>query len=141
MRVEAMLRHRGARLVSVPMGESLRSTVALMRSEQVDAVVVTDRCATEGEAVLGLLTRGDVIDALADHGLAAFAMPVAKLAGGRLVMCDVGETVPGLIATMRERGAGHALVMDREQAVGLIDVSDILFFWQAMAGPDHAAVH
>ena len=141
MIVEAMLHHRGPRIVSVPMNKSLQGTVALMRAEQVDAVVVFDRCATEGEAVLGLLTRQDIIDALADHGIAAFTMPVAKLIKGPFVICDIGEDLPSLISTMRERAAHHALVMDREQAIGLIDVSDILFFGQPAATPGDARVH
>ncbi|MCF3946782.1 CBS domain-containing protein [Acidiphilium sp. AL] len=141
MIVETMLRHRGPRIVSLSMDKTLQAAVTLMRAEQVDAVVVIDRCATEGEAVLGVLTRQDVTDAVADHGAAAFAMPVAKLIKGRLVVCDIGEELPTLIEMMRERAAQHALVMDREQAIGLIDVSDILFFGQGTAASGDARVH
>ena len=102
--------------------------MALMRKERVDAVAVIDRCATEGEVVLGLLTRRAVFDAMTDHGAAALSMTVAKLIGDGLVFCDIDEGLPVLITRMRERAAHHAVVMDREQAVGVIDVSDILFF-------------
>jgi signal-transduction protein with cAMP-binding, CBS, and nucleotidyltransferase domain len=120
------------RIVTVPMTNSLQSAMTLMRTERVDAVLVIDRCATEGEVVLGLLTRRAVCDALADHGVAALAMKVADLG---LVVCDVREALPALIMRMRERAAHHAVVMDREQAIGVIDVSDILFFSAADGAP------
>ena len=43
--------------MTVPMTNSLQSAMALMRKQRIDAVAVIDRCATEGEVVLGLLTR------------------------------------------------------------------------------------
>lgn len=138
MTVETVLRLRGARIISVGMDRSLQAAVALMREEDVDALVVIDRCATEGDSVLGLLTRQDVTDAVADHGMDAFALPVGRLIKGRLVMCDVAEELPELISAMRERSAQYALVMDREQAIGLIGASDILFFGQD--GKMHAEV-
>lgn len=128
MSLTAILHSRPARVVTVPMTSSLQSAMTLMRTERVDAVAVIDRCATEGEVLLGLLTRRAVFDAMTDHGAAALAMPVAKLIGDGLVFCDIDEGLPVLITRMRERAAHHAVVMDREQAVGVIDVSDILFF-------------
>ena len=128
MSLKAMLHSRPSRVVTVPMTNSLQSAMALMRTECLDAVAVIDRCATEGEVVLGLLTRKAVFDVLVDHGTAALSMPVANLVGSGLVLCDIDEALPALIARMHERAAHHALVMDREQAIGVIDVSDILFF-------------
>jgi CBS domain-containing protein len=83
--------------------------------------------------VLGLLTRRAVFDALTDHGLAALSMKVADLIDEGVVFCDIGEGVPVLITRMRERAAHHAVVMDREQAIGVIGLSDILFFSPAYA--------
>jgi CBS domain-containing protein len=62
-------------------------------------------------------------------------MKVADLIGDGLVVCDVREALPALIMRMRERAAHHAVVMDREQAIGVIDVSDILFFSAADGAP------
>ncbi|HEY1858004.1 CBS domain-containing protein [Acidocella sp.] len=133
MSLTAILHARPARVVTVPMTHSLQAAMALMRKERVDAVLVNDRCATEGEVVLGLLTRRAVFDAITDHGPAALSMKVADLMDGGLVFCDIDEGLPALIARMRERAAHHVVVMDREQAIGVIDVSDILFFSPADA--------
>jgi CBS domain-containing protein len=135
MSLTAILHSRTLRVVTVPMTHSLQSAMTLMRTERVDAVPVVDRCATEGEVVLGLLTRRAVCDALADHGAAALTMKVADLIGDGLVVCDVREALPALITRMRERAAHYAVVMDREQAIGVIDVSDILFFGAADDAP------
>ena len=135
MSLSAILHSRPSRVVTVPMTNSLQSAMTLMRTERVDAVPVIDRCATEGEVVLGLLTRRAVFDALTDHGPAALAMKVADLIDDGLVFCDIGEGLPALITRMRERAAHHVVVMDREQAIGVIDVSDILFFSAADVAP------
>ena len=139
MTVEVLLSQRDRRVVTVPMNKTLKATVTLMRSENVDAVVITDICATEGEAVFGVLTRQDVIDALADYGLAAFAKPVSKLKTGNLVYCDVKLPVSRLIAMMQERAARYAVVMDHDSLVGLVNVSDILFSGYAAFAPAYGS--
>jgi CBS domain-containing protein len=137
MIVEALLHHHHRRVVTVPMDKTLKATVALMRSQNVDAVVIMDFCATEGEAVFGVLTRQDVINAVADHGLEAFAMPVSKLRTSSPVYCDVKQGLSQLVGMMRERSARHAIVMDRDCVAGLIDASDILFSGHS----ENAAAH
>lgn len=128
MRLEAVLHYSGPCHASADIKKTLQVAVDLMRAEATDAILVTDHCATEGQAVFGLLTREHVIDAIATYGMAAFAMPVFKFAKGRLVVCDKGELLSDVVALMKQRSAFHALVMDREQAIGLVAVSDILFF-------------
>lgn len=139
MIVEALLRQRDRRVVTVSMNKTLKAAATLMRSENVDAVVITDYCATEGEAVFGVLTRQDITKALADHGLEAFDRPVSKLRTTSLVYCDVKQPVPKLISMMQERAARHAVVMDRDSLVGLIDASDILFSENAATDPVYSA--
>jgi predicted transcriptional regulator len=135
MSLSAIIHARSLRVVTVPMTHSLQSVMRLMRAECVDAVPVIDHCATEGEVVLGLITRRAVCDALADHGPAALTMKVADLLEDGMVFCDVREALPSLVTRMRDRAAHHAVVMDREQAIGVINVSDILFFTATDAAP------
>ena len=106
MSLSAIIYARSLRVVTVPMTHSLQSVMRLMRAECVDAVPVIDHCATEGEVVLGLITRRAVCDALADHGPAALTMKVADLLEDGMVFCDVREALAVFgHADARPRGA------------------------------------
>jgi CBS domain-containing protein len=126
MTVEALLHQRERRLVTVPINKTLKATDALMRSQDVDAVVITDFCATEGEAVLGVVTRQDVADALTGQGITKASKSIAKLKTNSLVYCDVKEPLPDLIGMMRKHSAHYAVVMDHHSVVGLIGASEVL---------------
>ncbi len=128
MNVEAILSHLGVRLVSASMAVSLQKAVELMRAENVDVLLVTDDCATEGRAVFGLLTTETVVDAVAAHGIGAYAMPISRFSGGRLVVCDFRDELTAVISMMERQSVRHVLAMDREQAVGLMSIADILPF-------------
>lgn len=133
MKIEAILLGSTPCRTSVHMTKPLQTAVDLMRADATDAVVVTDHCATEGEAVFGLLTRQDVDDALAAHGAAALRMPIGKVAKGRFVVCDKGSLLADVISMMERNAAPHTLVMDREQLVGLLAGPDIVAFAHAPA--------
>ena len=124
--VEALLRQRPRQVVTVPMDKTLQATVTLMRQKDVDAVVIVDFCATEGEGVWGVLSRQNVIDALADRGLAAFTAPIGSLKTSGPAYCEVKQSLDELVNAMRQRGARHAVVMDRDMVVGVIDACEIL---------------
>ena len=137
--IEGLLRQRARRVVTVRRDKTLQATVALMRQEDVDAVVIADFCATEGEGVWGVLTRQNVIEAVADRGLAAFAAPVGSLKTGGSVYCDVGHPIDDLVDRMRQRAARHAVVMDHDSVIGVIEASEILFSRHAKPLPSGVA--
>jgi signal-transduction protein with cAMP-binding, CBS, and nucleotidyltransferase domain len=139
MNIEALLRQRERQVVRVPMNKTLKATDLLMRSKNVDAVVVTDFCATEGEAVLGVVTRQDVDDAMANQDTASFSRPIAKLKTDKLVYCDVKEPLPDLAGMMLKRAAHFAVVMDHHSVVGLIDASEILSSEPLMTGSAYSS--
>lgn len=128
MKIKSVLGQLGQRLISISMTQPLHVAIQLMDAERVDAVLVTDHCATEGLAVLGLLTRKDADGAIKLHGRNAFAMPISRLTAARFVVCDQGEPLTIVISLIESRSADHVLVMDREQTVSLINAPDILRF-------------
>ena len=128
MNVESVLRTVGSRMVSAPMTAALRVAVERMRAEKVEAVLATDHCATEGVSVLGLVTQADVDAALRRRGKAALVEPISRSMRSRLVVCDKNESLEAAIALMRSRAARHDLVMDREQAVGIISADELASF-------------
>ncbi len=68
MKIETILTQIAPSRVSMHMEKPLRAALKLMETEGVEVLVVTDHCATEGEAVLGLLIRSDAEEAVAARG-------------------------------------------------------------------------
>lgn len=133
MILEGVLLDRPARRVAVRMDQTLGQALARMQTEQVDAVIVTDHCATEGVAVLGVCSRSDADDAVGKHGAAAFAMPVGQFALRRLAVCDVKDRLREVANELEARSVEHVLVMDCEQTLGLLDASDVRLHTRPLA--------
>lgn len=136
MIIEGVLSERGARLVAVRMEQPLSRALARMQTEAVDVVIVTDHCATEGMAVLGICSQRDAEEAIGKHGPKTLEMPVGAFAVGRLVVCDATDRVSDVLAELERRSIEHVLVMDREQAFGVLNVSDLRPHARPLADPN-----
>ncbi len=120
MKIETVLPQIAPCRVSMRMEKPLRAALKLMETEGVEALVVTDHCATEGEAVLGLLARSDAEEAVAAQGAAALDSTVSRFVSSRFVVCDKGEHLHDAMKMIERRAVSHMLIMDRETMVGLV---------------------
>lgn len=120
MKIETVLTQIAPCRVSMHMEKPLRAALKLMEREDVEVLVVTDHCATEGEAVLGLLVRSDVEKAVAAQGAAVLDSTVSRFISGRFVVCDKAEYLHDAMQMIERHAASHMLVMDRESMVGLV---------------------
>lgn len=133
MIIERVLSERGARLVAVRTEQPLSRALARMQTEAVDVVIVMDHCATEGMAVLGICSQCDAEEAVGKHGSKTLEIPVGAFAVGRMVVCDATDRVSDVLAELERRSVEHVLVMDREQALGVLNVSDLRPHTQSLA--------
>ena len=120
MRIETVLTQIAPCRVSMHMEKPLRAALKLMQTEGVECLVVTDHCATEGEAVLGLLARSDAEEAVIAQGAAVLDLTVSRFVSSRFVVCDKGEYLHDAMEMIERRAASHMLIMDRETMVGLV---------------------
>jgi signal-transduction protein with cAMP-binding, CBS, and nucleotidyltransferase domain len=120
MKIETVLTQIVPCRVSMHMEKPLRAALKLMEAEGVEVLVVTDHCATEGEAVLGLLARSDAEAAVAAQGVAILDSMVSRFVSSRFVVCDKGEYLHDAMKMIERCAASHILVMDRETMVGLV---------------------
>jgi predicted transcriptional regulator len=133
MKLETVLTQIAPCRVSMHMEKPLRAALKLMQTEGVECLVVTDHCATEGEAVLGLLARSDAEEALVAQGAAVLDSTVARFVSGRFVVCDKGEHLHDAIEMIERRAASHMLFMGRETMVGLVAHRQVRGFIQPVA--------
>lgn len=134
MRVDMALRAKRGRIVTIRMTETCMVAARLLRSENIGVLVVKDSCGTEGDVILGVLSERDILQAIVDHGTAAFAMPVLALMTRAVVACQSNDTVDRALGLMSEHHIRHLPVLHEEALVGVISIRDMLSL-AAVAGP------
>jgi CBS domain-containing protein len=125
--VDDILRQKkGTRIVTVRLREPLAMAVALMKRENVSALVVKDVCRTEGNVVVGIFSERDVARALASHGAAALNMPVSASLDRPLAHCTLRDTVDHVLRLMDEHQVRLLPVLEDHALVGVISISDVI---------------
>jgi len=126
-RVEEILREKKhTRIVTIRMRETLATAVALMKRDNVNALVVKDVCRTEGNVVVGLISERDVERALATHGASALAMPVSAFLNRPLVSCTVDHSVESVLRLMGEHQVRLLPILESHTLIGVISIGDII---------------
>lgn len=126
MRVGTVLQTRRARVVSIRMTETVMVAARLLRTENIGALLVKDCCATEGEVVLGVVSERDILQAVAEHGTAAFTMPVSALMKRTVLSCGPDDTVEHAVTLMDEHHVRYLPVFADGAAIGVISLRDVL---------------
>lgn len=125
--VDDILREKkSTRVVTVRLRETVATAVALMKRENVSALVVKDVCRTEGNVVVGIFSERDVARALATHGAAALNMPVASSLDRPLARCALRDTVDHVLRLMDEHQVRLLPVLEDHALAGVISISDVI---------------
>jgi CBS domain-containing protein len=118
---------KSTRIVTVRLRETVATAVALMKRENVSALVVKDVCRTEGNVVVGIFSERDVARALATHGAAALDMPVSASLGRPLAQCALRDTVDHVLRLMDEHQVRLLPVLEDNHALaGVVSISDVI---------------
>jgi len=127
MKVGDILRNRkGTRIATVRMNETVATAAALLRANNVGALVVKDVCRTEGNVAVGMFSERDVARAVAEHGPAGLTMKVAALISvQQLVSCSSTDTLEHVRGLMRDHHIRHLPVIDEHSLIGVISIRDL----------------
>lgn len=125
-KVSDILRTKDTRIIMVRLRETVSTAVTLMQRENIAALVVKDVSRTEGNIVVGIFTERDVTRALATHGAAALAMPIADLIKRPLAQCREQDSVETVLQIMDKHQVRMLPVMEEHTLIGVISISDII---------------
>jgi len=123
---DILRKKKSTRIVTVRLRETVATAVALMKRENVSALVVKDVCRTEGNVVVGIFSERDVARALATHGAAALNTPVSTALGRPLARCTLRDTVDHVLRLMDEHQVRLLPVLEEHALVGVISISDVI---------------
>ncbi len=122
MKVTEILRSKGADVVTIWPGASLRSAVALMAKRNVGALVVVD----DAGKIVGMVSEREVVLALAASAERALADSVADVMSRRLITCRPDDRLADLMAVMTEHRVRHLPVVEQGRLIGLVSIGDLV---------------
>lgn len=122
MKVEAILRGKGNRVVSVRPDLPVISVAQRLKTERIGAVVVS----ADDRRVLGMLSERDIVHALATQGERAMGLVAADLMTRTVITCAPDDTVGHLMQVMTQRRIRHLPVLRDGVLVGLVSIGDVV---------------
>ena len=122
MKVTEILRNKGADVITIWPGASLRSAVERMTKRNVGALVVVD----DDGKVVGMLAEREVVRALADSAERALNESVADVMSRRPITCGPDDRLADLMAAMTEHRVRHLPVVADGHLLGLVSIGDLV---------------
>lgn len=122
MKVTEILRNKGADVITIWPGASLRSAVERMTKRNVGALVVVN----DDGKVVGMLAERDVVHALADSAERALNESVADVMSHRPITCGPRDRLADLMAVMTEHRVRHLPVVEDGHLLGLVSIGDLV---------------
>lgn len=123
MTVAAVLRQKGASVISIPPQASVAEAAEIISRRRIGAVVVCDE---EGRLV-GILSERDVVRGLPQHGAALMSMPVSSLMTQEVQVVTPACTVDEAMEIMDAGYFRHLPVVDAQQRlVGIVSIRDLV---------------
>lgn len=121
MTIAAILRTKGAEVVTLLPSASVAGAVALLAERRIGAVPVV-----EGERVVGIFSERDVLYCVAAKGAAALDLAVTEVMTAPVRTVGPDEPVLGALSLMTRRRIRHLPVVDGERLVGFVSIGDLV---------------
>lgn len=121
MTIAAILKTKGAQVVTLPPSATLAGAVALLAEKRIGAVPVV-----EGEEVVGVFSERDVVYCLAAKGAAALDLTVGEVMTAPARTVSPEEPVLGALSLMTLRRIRHLPVLDGARLVGFVSIGDLV---------------
>jgi CBS domain-containing protein len=122
MRVEAILKLKGADVFTVSPDASVAEAAGLLRSKNIGALVVTG----PGAAVLGILSERDIVRSYAERGLHFDGLRVRDLMTPDPVTCSLTDSGDELMDQMTQYRIRHIPVVEDGALRGMISLADVV---------------
>ncbi len=122
MDVETILRSKGRAVATIRPDDTVGAAVEALVSRNIGALVASEN----GETVDGIISERDIVHALARHGDAILAVPVAEVMTRSVVTCDPTESVAELMAEMTNRRIRHLPVVREGRLCGIVSIGDVV---------------
>jgi CBS domain-containing protein len=122
MKVEAILRTKGHRVVTVALETPLAMVIHKLRQEHIGAMPVSP----DGNEEVGLISERDIDWGLAEHGVEVLNWHAARLMTHPVKTCTPGDTIKSVMAEMTRSRLRHLPVIDHGRLAGIVSIGDVV---------------
>lgn len=122
MNVEAILRSKGSRVVTIGPDHTIAAALRELSSRGIGALVVS----ANGMRVDGIISERDIVRGLAEHGAELLRMCVGEVMTRRVVTCDPSDSLEDLMAEMTNRRIRHLPVLRDDRLCGIVSIGDVV---------------
>jgi CBS domain-containing protein len=120
--VRAILKGKGAAVVTAVPGESLHRIAQLIAEYRIGAVLVLDK---EGRPA-GIVSERDIVNTTAAFGAAALTRTAGEVMTRGLVTCKPADTADDILSVMTNNRVRHLPVMEEGQLIGIVSIGDVV---------------
>ena len=121
MSIQAILYQKGEYVETIAPDASVRDAAASLRDENIAALVVT-----KGDAVLGMVSEREIVQALSVHGERAAAMKVADVLVPDFATVAPEDSLKRAMTLMTRHRSRHLPVLRDEKLVGIVSIGDVV---------------
>ncbi|WP_270939192.1 CBS domain-containing protein [Falsiroseomonas oryzae] len=123
MVIAAILRRKGAEVVSVGPQDDVATIARMLAQHRIGAVLVRDAA----QDVLGIVSERDIVRCIAAHGVQAVALPAARLMTRVLHTVGPETKVTEALEMMTDRRVRHLPVLDQDgNLAGMVSIGDLV---------------
>ena len=121
MTIAAILKAKGADVVSLPRDASVAQAVAVLAERRIGAMPVMD-----GDAVVGIFSERDVVHCLQADGTDALARPLGEVMTTPVETVTRAHPVIAALSLMTRRRIRHVPVVEDGRMVGFVSIGDLV---------------
>lgn len=122
MNVEAILKEKGRRVITMRPNSPLTTVIRRMRLEHVGAIILSD----DGESIAGILSERDVVNGLAERGAGLLDCKASDIMTHEVITCAPSDNLKQVMVKMTNSRIRHVPVIDDNQLAGIISIGDVV---------------
>ena len=122
MNVQAMLAHKGGRVVTTRPDATISTAIRMLKLEGIGALAVS----LDGEHLQGIISERDIVRSLVTHGAELLQMRVAEIMTPSVKTCTPQDNIKHVMSEMTRSRIRHLPVMQDGKLCGMISVGDVV---------------
>jgi CBS domain-containing protein len=122
MRIEDIVRGKGAEVVTIEPSASVENLVALLGEHRIGAVVVS----SDGLHIDGIVSERDVVRELGTRGAAVLGRLVSEIMTANVHTCGLNDSLEETAHTMTYQRIRHLPVVVDGELHGVVSIGDVV---------------
>ena len=122
MIVKNILAGKGGNVITINPTADVIAAVKLMAERGIGAVVVLGA----DHRIVGILSERDIVQTLAEHGLAVLSEPVSQVMTREVKTCAEDDPIGDLMARMTAGRFRHLPVVQQGKLIGIVSIGDVV---------------